>query len=118
MIRRPPRSTLFPYTTLFRSITLRLMLPAAFAVCLLIFIRGIEDFEIPALLGIPAGIYVLSTEIYLSVRRPPTDFNLAATVSMFYLLVAFFGLYLYFKSTRVTERFAAITGKGFRPRIF
>src|SRR2546427_2404053 len=101
-----------------RRITLRLMLPAAFAVCLLIFIRGIEDFEIPALLGIPAGIYVLSTEIYLSVRRPPTDFNLAATVSMFYLLVALFGLYLYFKSTRVTERFAVITGKGFRPRIF
>src|SRR5256885_9765041 len=27
MIRRPPRSTLFPYTTLFRSITLALRLP-------------------------------------------------------------------------------------------
>src|SRR2546422_5271215 len=26
MIRRPPRSTLFPYTTLFRSLTVRLML--------------------------------------------------------------------------------------------
>lgn len=103
-------------TTFFR-ITFRLMLPAAFAVCLLIFIRGIEDFEVPALLGIPAGIYVLSTEIYLSVRRTPTDFNLAATISMFYLMVALVGLYLYFKSTRLTERFAVITGKGFQPRI-
>ena len=103
--------------TTFLRVTFRLMLPAAFAVCLLIFIRGIEDFEIPALLGIPAGIYVLSTEIYLSVRRPPTDFNLAATISMFYLLVAFGGLYLYFKSTRVTEKFAVISGKGYRPRI-
>src|SRR3712207_7916394 len=28
MIRRPPRSTLFPYTTLFRSWELRLELPA------------------------------------------------------------------------------------------
>src|SRR2546430_11320992 len=27
MIRRPPRSTLFPYTTLFRSSTLQLRLP-------------------------------------------------------------------------------------------
>src|SRR3712207_8520937 len=27
MIRRPPRSTLFPYTTLFRSILLDLMMP-------------------------------------------------------------------------------------------
>lgn len=101
----------------FFTVTMRLMLPAALAVSLLIFIRGIEDFEIPALLGIPAGIYVLSTEIYLTVRRPPTDFNLAATISMFYLLVAMAGLYLYFKSTRMSERFAVITGKGFRPSV-
>jgi iron(III) transport system permease protein len=101
----------------FFAITLRLMLPAALAVSLLIFIRGIEDFEIPALLGIPSGIYVLSTEILLTVRRPPTDFNLAATISMFYLLVALSGLYLYFKSTRMSESFAVITGKGFRPSV-
>jgi iron(III) transport system permease protein len=101
----------------FLFITLRLMLPAALGVSLLIFIRGIEDFEIPALLGIPAGIYVLSTEILLTVRRPPTNFNLAATISMFYLLVALGGLYLYFKSTRMAESFAVITGKGFRPNV-
>jgi iron(III) transport system permease protein len=101
----------------FFSITLRLMLPAALAVALLIFIRGIEDFEVPALLGLPAGIRVLSTEIFLAVRRPPTDFNLAATISMFYLVVALGGLYLYFKSTRMSEKFAVITGKGFRPSI-
>jgi len=101
----------------FFLITMRLMLPAALGVALLIFIRGIEDFEIPALLGIPAGIYVLSTEIFLTVRRPPTDFNLAATISMFYLLVAMGGLYLYFKSTRMSEKFAVITGKGFRPSL-
>src|SRR2546429_931515 len=29
MIRRPPRSTLFPYTTLFRSLPLLLKLPVA-----------------------------------------------------------------------------------------
>jgi iron(III) transport system permease protein len=101
----------------FFSITMRLMLPAALGVALLIFIRGIEDFEVPALLGIPAGIYVLSTEIFLTVRRPPTDFNLAATISMFYLLVALGGLYFYFKSTRTSEQFSVITGKGFRPSL-
>jgi iron(III) transport system permease protein len=104
------------FATFFR-VTMRLMLPAALGVALLIFIRGIEDFEVPALLGMPAGIYVLSTEIYVSVRRPPTDFNLAATFSMFYLVVAMAGLYLYFKSTEATENFAVITGKGFRPSI-
>src|SRR3712207_7086163 len=32
MIRRPPRSTLFPYTTLFRSVPLRLPLPRDHAI--------------------------------------------------------------------------------------
>lgn len=103
--------------TTFSRVTIRLMAPAALAVCLLIFIRGLEDFEVPGLLGIPAGVHVLSTEIYLSVRRPPADFNLAATFSMFYLLVALVGLYFYFRSTRLTERYAVITGKGFQPRL-
>src|ERR1051326_6917153 len=30
MIRRPPRSTLFPYTTLFRSVTLKVPYPTGF----------------------------------------------------------------------------------------
>src|SRR3712207_8418207 len=35
MIRRPPRSTLFPYTTLFRSIILDLILPDVDGLCIL-----------------------------------------------------------------------------------
>src|SRR5258708_34500844 len=41
MIRRPPRSTLFPYTPLFRSESRRLALPGAFGV-------GLELVEVPA----------------------------------------------------------------------
>src|SRR2546429_537652 len=33
MIRRPPRSTLFPYTTLFRSLVETRLLPATFQGC-------------------------------------------------------------------------------------
>src|SRR3712207_9059857 len=36
MIRRPPRSTLFPYTTLFRSLILRRQ------------VRGVEQVAVPA----------------------------------------------------------------------
>src|SRR2546427_1337952 len=35
MIRRPPRSTLFPYTTLFRSLSLWQLLPPVFALGLI-----------------------------------------------------------------------------------
>ena len=48
------------------------------AAWLLLFIRGLENFEEPTVLGIPAGITVLATEIYLAAREVPTNYNLAA----------------------------------------
>ena len=39
------------------------MLPAFFSVMLLIFIRTFESFEIPALVGLPGDIRVLTTSI-------------------------------------------------------
>src|SRR5690625_6936230 len=43
MIRRPPRSTLFPYTTLFRSLAFRVMIKSEFSKH---FIRGIMEDNI------------------------------------------------------------------------
>jgi iron(III) transport system permease protein len=99
------------------SVTLRLVLPAMLAAWLLLFIRGLETFEEPTVLGIPAGITVLATEIYLAAREVPTNYNLAATFSMIYLFVAFGGLGIYFAATRAAEKYAVITGKGFRPFV-
>jgi iron(III) transport system permease protein len=97
------------------QITLKLILPATLATWLLLFIRGMETFEEPAILGLPAGITVLATEIYLAAREAPTDYNLAATFAIVYLLIALGGLWIYFRATRFSEKYAVITGKGFRP---
>jgi iron(III) transport system permease protein len=97
------------------QITLKLILPATLATWLLLFIRGMETFEEPAILGLPAGITVLATEIYLAAREAPTDYNLAATFAIVYLLIALVGLSIYFRATRFSEKYAVITGKGFRP---
>src|SRR2546422_4205629 len=48
MIRRPPRSTLFPYTTLFRSVRDRRIVFAAS------FLRAVAN----GLIGVLAGIYL------------------------------------------------------------
>ncbi|MGH7833065.1 MAG: ABC transporter permease, partial [Candidatus Binatia bacterium] len=95
--------------TLYR-ITLKLALPAMLAAWLLLFIRAIETFEEPLVLGLPSGITVLATEVYLAVRRMPTDYNLAATFAIVYLVVAVVGLVIYFRATRFSERYAVITG--------
>ncbi|HEX9442768.1 MAG TPA: iron ABC transporter permease [Candidatus Binatia bacterium] len=99
------------------NVTLRLVLPAMLAAWLLLFIRGLETFEEPTVLGLPAGITVLATEIYLAAREVPTNYNLAAAFSMLYLLLAIGGLGVYFAATRAAEKYAVITGKGFRPFV-
>ena len=99
-------------------ITLRVLLPAILAVWMITFVRAIENFEVPALIGIPAGILVFATEVYLATKTVPTDFGLASTFAVVYLLITTAGVLLYLKWTAASEQFATITGKGFRPTAY
>lgn len=107
-------STMGPFRS-FYHINMKLMLPSIFAVLLLLFVRGIETFEAPAVIGIPAGIKVFATDIFLALQDAPTDYNLASTYAMVYLAVTVIGIVLYLRATKAAERFATITGKGYRP---
>jgi len=103
--------------TTFR-ITLPVLLPAILAVWMITFVRAIENFEVPALIGIPAGILVFATEVYLATRNVPMDFGLASTFGVVYLAITAVGIFLYLRLTAMSERFATITGKGYRPTAF
>jgi iron(III) transport system permease protein len=100
-----------------RRVSLRLMLPAFFSVVLLIFIRSFESFEIPALVGLPGDIRVLTTSIYLDAQKLPPRYGSAGAFSVLLMLVVAGTLYLYFRVTREGDRFHTITGKGYRPAI-
>ena len=99
-----------------RTVTLPLLVPAVLATLLITFIRSIETFEVPAVMGIPAGIPFFATEIWLAVsRKQPPDFNLSATFSMGYMLICVIGIYLYHRATQMSEKYVTVTGKGYRP---
>src|SRR5437870_398117 len=100
-----------------QRVSLRLMLPAFFSVVLLIFIRSFESFEIPALVGLPGDIRVLTTSIYLDSQRMPPTYGRAGAFSVLLMLVVAGALYLYFHVTREGERFHTVTGKGYRPTL-
>jgi iron(III) transport system permease protein len=100
-----------------RRISLRLMLPAFFSVLLLIFIRTFESFEIPALVGLPGDIRVLTTSIYLDAQKLPPRYGSAGAFAVLLMLVVAGTLYLYFRITREGERFHTVTGKGYRPTL-
>jgi iron(III) transport system permease protein len=101
----------------FRRITLPLMRPAMFSVLLIVFIRGIEAFEVPALIGVPARISVFTTKIFLAIHQFPSDFGLAGAYAVTLLAISTVGVLIYGKITRKEERYATVTGKGYRPRV-
>lgn len=101
-----------------RRVTLRLALPGVLAVLLLAFIRSVQAFEVPLLLGVPGNVYVLTTEVYLSVRRGLVpDYAFASAYGVLLLAFLMGCVYVYGRVTARAARYATITGKGFRPRL-
>jgi iron(III) transport system permease protein len=100
-----------------RRVSLRLMLPAFFSVVLLIFVRSFESFEIPALVGLPGDVRVLTTSIYIDAQKMPAQYGSAGAFSVLLMFVVAGTLYFYFRVTREGERFQTVTGKGYRPSL-
>jgi len=103
--------------TCLRQITLKILRPALLSTMLILFIRGIESFEVPALIGVPARIFVFTTKIYEAASGFPPALGLAGANASILLLISVIGVFLYQKTTAQKENFTTITGKGFRPRI-
>jgi iron(III) transport system permease protein len=100
-----------------RRISLRLSWPAAVATLLILFIRAIESFEVPALIGLPVGLQVYTSAIYQAIHQYPSRIGLASAYATVLLVVAALGIYLQSRVTRHSRRYVTVTGKGFRPRV-
>src|SRR3954463_4409667 len=64
------------------KITLRLSWPAAVGSLLILFVRSLESFEVPALLGLPVGIQVYTSSIYQAIHQYPSQIGLAASYAI------------------------------------
>src|SRR5438034_4009162 len=76
MIRRPPRSTLFPYTTLFRSINVGRLLPQMFYHVAAY--RQLPVASVPLIVSVPSGNFGNLTAGILD--RKSTRLNSSHTV--------------------------------------
>ena len=97
-------------------VTLPLAWPAIFATILILFVRSIESFEVPALLGLPVGIEVFTSSIYQAVHKYPSQVGLASAYAVTLLLITSVGVYLQSRLSSRGSKYATMTGKGFRPR--
>ncbi|CAB3806918.1 ABC transporter permease [Paraburkholderia fynbosensis] len=103
------------YRYTFRRITLGVMLPVITSAAILAFIRGVEAFESPVFFGTPAGVKVITTEIYDSITgRTPPDYQYASAIGFVMLVLMLCVVLLQWKLLR-GKSFQTVTGKGFRP---
>jgi iron(III) transport system permease protein len=97
-------------------ITLKLTWPAIFATFLILFVRAIESFEVPALLGLPVGIQVFTSSIYQAIHQYPSKIGLASSYAVTLLLITTVGIYFQSRLSSQGSKYSTVTGKGFRPR--
>jgi iron(III) transport system permease protein len=100
-----------------RRITGPLMLPAILSAAIYSFTSAMEAFEVPGVIGLTAGIHVFSTQIYLTARNVPVNYSLASAFAVTFVVISIILMIAYSRMTRQAERFATITGKGYRPRV-
>ncbi|MEV8516932.1 iron ABC transporter permease [Dactylosporangium sp. NPDC051484] len=100
--------------TIMWRITLPILLPAILSGALLAFVTVMSQFSIPVILGGPPQISVLTTEIYLELRRYPRDVTAAAALSAVTIIATAIALYFQRRVLRREKRFVTIGGKGAR----
>lgn len=100
-----------------RRVTLKLAWPAAAAAFLILFVRAIESFETPALLGLPVGIQVFTSSIYDAIHRYPSNIGLASAYAIGLLALTSAGVWWQSRVSAQGGKYSTVTGKGFRPRV-
>jgi iron(III) transport system permease protein len=86
--------------------------PAILSTLLLLFIRGIESFEVPRIIGMPGRIQVFTTEIQDATSTLPPRFGVAGALSMTLLALCLVTIYFYRRATLRADAFATLSGKG------
>jgi iron(III) transport system permease protein len=102
----------------FLRINIPITLPAIAAVMVYLFMTAIAVFEVPAIIGLPSRIHVLSSLIYTS-TTPSTglpDYGLAGAYGAIMLGLGLMLAYMYVRLVKQGKKYTVITGRGYRPR--
>jgi iron(III) transport system permease protein len=105
---------------LFRTltrITLPLIFPALLSGMSLVLVISLDIFGVAAILGFPARISVLATEVFVNVSLVPPAFGKAAVEGL--TLIAITGLLLYLQNRYLSKRsYTVVSGRGFRIKLY
>jgi iron(III) transport system permease protein len=95
-----------------RTISLPLALPALAGTAMYSFMACLLSFDIPAMLGIPARIFVISAELYFDVNAFTVPrYGEVSVLSLVLLVVAIAAGLLYVRALRGSRRYATLSGR-------
>jgi iron(III) transport system permease protein len=98
------------------GITLKLVTPALLGAATLTLVFIMENFAIPQVLGSPAGIHTMPSQIYRLMATAPSQPNQASAVGAVLLVIVAVMVYVQ-RRVLATREFVTVTGKGFSPRV-
>ncbi len=101
--------------TVFRRITLPLVRPAVYAAVLIMVVRGLESFEVPAIVGLRNHIWVYTSRIWQALNDAVPNYGQAGAYAMSLLVLTSIGVFFQSRMSKRGRAFQTITGKGFRP---
>jgi iron(III) transport system permease protein len=98
-----------------RDITLPLVRPAIYGGALLAFVASIDNFGIPAVLGMRVHFYVLTTRIYEALTVP--NMPLATAMSMLLVGLALISMVSFRYAEGGADKYAVVSGKSVTPNV-
>jgi iron(III) transport system permease protein len=104
-----------------RRVVIPLLRPGLLSIFIYFFVTAIEMLEIPLIFGPNANFNVLSVTVYRKTAGGDVDlpnYGLSSTYAILGLIIGFALLLLYFRLMRQADRYAVITGKGYRPKEY
>lgn len=107
--------------TMIRRVMLPVLFPSLLAATGLLLMFGLLVFDIPGTLGMPVGIFVLSSQIVYLVNDAPgglAEYGPISAMAIFFLVILLMITWGYRRATRNASRYVTMTGKSFRIRPY
>ncbi|WP_217169362.1 iron ABC transporter permease [Streptomyces sp. AC512_CC834] len=99
-----------------RKVVLPLTLPGITAASMLLVVIALEEFAIPAMLGMPDQIFVFSSYVQAALQPPSglPNYGQASAYGVLLVLLSLVMIAVYRRQTRESHRFRVVSGKGYR----
>ncbi|QCC50667.1 iron ABC transporter permease [Halapricum salinum] len=98
--------------TIFARIDLPLIVPSLLVATVIVFVRGVQSFSLPLVLGLQNQVYTVASLMYLELSEFPVNFTFVGSLGVTILFVSLWLLAIQRRLVGSDARYETITGHG------